>query len=99
MFTLLLTTLIQARIREITILGTNDAHGKLMSDIKTLPNGESFKYGGLSLLSSYINILRKQKEAFLWLDAGDQYTGTLESQFFNGSSISEAFNYLGEILT
>jgi len=29
-----------------------------MSETKTLSNGETFKYGGLSLLSSYINILR-----------------------------------------
>jgi len=58
MLGLLLVSFVSAVIKEITILGTNDAHGKLMSEQRNLPNGETFKLGGLSLLSSYIKVLR-----------------------------------------
>lgn len=39
-----------SKIKEITIVGTNDLHGKLMGNNKT--------QGGLSLFSSYLNIIR-----------------------------------------
>jgi 2',3'-cyclic-nucleotide 2'-phosphodiesterase (5'-nucleotidase family) len=40
--------------------------------------------GGLSLLSSYVKIMRNTTENLIWLDSGDQFTGTLESYIFNG---------------
>jgi 5'-nucleotidase len=89
---LLLATLTYT-LTPITILATNDIHGKLFSDTKKFPN-HSLKIGGLSLFASYLKVLRKTEENLLWLDAGDQYTGTLESQFFKGKPMSEAFNYL-----
>jgi 2',3'-cyclic-nucleotide 2'-phosphodiesterase (5'-nucleotidase family) len=51
--------------------------------------------GGLSLLSSYFKIVRKNYPNLLWLDAGDQYTGTLESSLFKGETITRAFNIMG----
>ena len=55
--------------------------------------------GGLSLLSSYVKIIRNTTENLIWLDSGDQFTGTLESYIFNGQTITKAFNYMGLNLT
>ena len=49
----------------------------------------------MSLFSTYLKTLRKTETNLLWLDAGDLYTGTLESQHFDGETISRALNHLG----
>lgn len=64
----------------IAIMGTNDMHGAL------LPNA--------LYLSSYKEVLKSQwKDNFIWLDAGDEFQGSLESNFFYGASVVEFFNY------
>jgi 5'-nucleotidase len=95
MIILAVLQIIYCSIDKITILGTNDLHGKLVSERKITSNNETYNIGGLNIFSSYLTILRSKEPNLIWLDGGDQYTGTLESQFFNGSSISDALNYLG----
>lgn len=64
----------------IAIMGTNDMHGAL------LPNGP--------YLSSYKEVLKSQwRDDFIWLDAGDEFQGSLESNFFYGASVVDFFNY------
>ena len=75
-------------------MGTNDIHGRLLPVTSEKPD-RTIYIGGLSLFSSYLKTLRKTEPNLLWLDAGDLYTGTLESQYFEGETISTALNYLG----
>ena len=73
-FYLLLIHLFSCEKISITILGTNDIHGRVFANKK-----KEIKIGGLSLFSSFLNILRQTEKNLLWLDGGDQFTGTLES--------------------
>jgi len=74
----------------ITVIGTNDVHGALLSK-----DGS----GGLSTLSGYVNAVRearaKDEGAVLLIDAGDMWQGTLESNLSEGASLVEAYNSLG----
>jgi 2',3'-cyclic-nucleotide 2'-phosphodiesterase (5'-nucleotidase family) len=95
---LFLLTLLSCEPINLTILGTNDIHGKLTPIDVYKPNGTLVNIGGLSLLSSYFKIVKKEYPNLLWLDAGDQYTGTLESSLFNGQTITSAFNIIGKFI-
>ena len=65
-----------SKIKKVTILGTNDMHGRIFPDKN---DKLDLKIGGLSLFSSYLKVLRKTEDRLLWLDGGDLFTGTLES--------------------
>ena len=56
---------------KLTILGTNDVHGRLIPTEVVKEDGSILNIGGLSLLKTYVNILRKNYKNMLWLDAGD----------------------------
>jgi len=74
----------------ITVIGTNDVHGALLSE-----DGA----GGLITLSGYVNAVRAARMeddgAVLLIDAGDMWQGTLESNLSEGASLVEAYNSLG----
>jgi len=74
----------------ITVIGTNDVHGALLSK-----DGA----GGLNALSGYVNAVREARSddggAVLLIDAGDMWQGTLESNLSEGASLVEAYNALG----
>ena len=74
----------------ITVIGTNDVHGALLSK-----DGA----GGLSTFSGYVNAVREARAedegAVLLIDAGDMWQGTLESNLSEGASLVEAYNSLG----
>ena len=76
----LFITIARLELVPITILGTNDVHGRITPMTAKKENNITINIGGLGLLSSYIKILHEDKKKnLLWLDAGDQFTGTLES--------------------
>lgn len=84
-------------IKRLVIAGTNDIHGNInpVKEFYTNSSGErrSHYVGGAEVLSSYINILRKQyPEEVLLLDAGDMYQGTLISNYFQGEPVVKMFN-------
>ncbi|NDD92722.1 hypothetical protein EBZ37_11610, partial [bacterium] len=85
-------------IETIAILGTNDIHGNLAPlELKTRePEGTSplpYTAAGVSALASYIGITRQEFDsAFLWLDAGDEFQGTIESNLAQGAPIVDFFN-------
>jgi 5'-nucleotidase len=83
-------------IYNIAIFGTNDIHGGAFAQSLTHPiTKENFKYGGLEYLSNYIQIIKNDwREKFLWLDAGDQFQGTIESKTSNGSIITDFMNFM-----
>jgi 5'-nucleotidase len=67
----------------LTIIGTNDLHGRVES---------------LPILSGYLRILRELRRgdgAVLLLDGGDMFQGTLESNLGEGAAVVRAYNALG----
>ena len=79
-----------ADVTTLTIVGTNDVHGEL------LPTGEK---GGLVTISAYLSALRLAREedggAVLYIDAGDMWQGTLESNLTEGAFVVDAYNAMG----
>ena len=81
----------------IALIATNDIHGTayptemIRSDTK-----EKYTYGGLIYMASMFDIVRNQYGASntLWLDAGDQFQGGIESSHLvsNGKIMNEFFN-------
>ena len=81
-------------IYRIALLGTNDIHGAAFSfEFQNPLDGSKYYYGGLEYLANYVKVLREEwKDRFLWLDAGDQFQGKIESKISNGTIITEFFN-------
>jgi 5'-nucleotidase len=66
--------------RHISVIGTNDLHGHL----EMLP-----------IFGGYLDILRQKEQAFVLIDGGDMFQGTLASNMQEGLPIVEAYNQLG----
>lgn len=77
--------------KNFTILHSNDIHGDFLAEIK---QGDSKLIGGLSLLSGYINRVRKEEENVLFVIAGDILQGSIIDTEFKGVSTIEIMNYL-----
>jgi len=85
----------------LAILGTNDIHGTLAP--LTLASKEApgtppviYQAGGAATLASYINILKAEfGEHFIWLDAGDEFQGSVESNLQLGAPVVQFFNQNG----
>jgi 5'-nucleotidase len=75
----------------ISIVGTNDLHGRFMTD----EQGR----GGLTVLGGYIANLRAARAAdgggVLLLDAGDTFQGGIESNLSEGLVVIDAYNAMG----
>ncbi len=84
-------------LETLAVLGTNDLHGNLAPiQMKTddAKGPVSFEAGGAATLSAYIDILRSEfGDHLLWLDAGDEFQGTLESNPSGGASVVQFFNF------
>lgn len=78
----------------IAIMGTNDLHGTYFPLESPNPvTNTTYTTAGLDYYGKYIQIMRDQwKDRFLWLDAGDQFTGGLETKISEGELITEFFN-------
>ena len=83
-------------LERIAIFATNDIHGHLIPDVNAIPlSDKTYRTGGATIMSSYIKSLRKEwKDHLVWLDAGDQYQGTMESNLFVGEPIVKFINYM-----
>lgn len=82
----------------LTLFFTNDTHGAyLPSTYKT--NEGSITLGGYESLNNLINTQRDTLQNSLWLDAGDQQTGSVFSSLVYkktmGGAVVEAFNKMG----
>ena len=75
----------------LSIVGTNDLHGRLFTD----DQGR----GGLTVLGGYIDNLRAARAAdggaVLVLDAGDTFQGGIESNLSEGLMVVDAYNAIG----
>jgi len=82
--------------REVTIaiLGTNDIHGQAYEK-EIVSDEDIIKVGGFKLLSGVINKMRSEFPGrFLWLDAGDQFTGTVEKERTDGKLMIDFYNLM-----
>jgi 5'-nucleotidase len=79
------------RTKKFTILHSNDIHGDFISEVK---GKKGRLIGGLSLLSGYINDVRKEEENVLYIISGDMVQGSLIDLEFKGISTIEIMNYL-----
>ena len=85
-------------IETIAILGTNDIHGALAAqDLKTRePEGAAtidYQAGGVATIASYVKVLRDEfGSSFMWLDAGDEFQGSIESNLDQGAPMVQFFN-------
>ncbi len=74
-----------------TILHSNDIHGDFHAEVC----GEKGDLiGGLSLLSGYINQVRKEEENVLYVIAGDMVQGSIIDAEYRGISTVSIMNYL-----
>jgi 5'-nucleotidase / UDP-sugar diphosphatase len=87
-----------AGIEEIVVVGTNDLHGQLRPARMRSKDAHPVEYGvgGVTMLASYIQALRERyPNRVLWLDGGDQFQGTLDSDFSGGETMIGALNLAG----
>lgn len=79
------------KTRRFTILHSNDMHGDFLAEAR---GGEGRLIGGLSLLSGYINDVRKEEENVIFAIAGDMVQGSVIDSEYKGVSTMEIMNYL-----
>ncbi len=79
------------RYKQFTILHSNDMHGDFLAEAQT---GEGNLIGGLSLLSGYINQVRKEEKNTLFVISGDMLQGSMIDAEYKGLSTIEIMNYL-----
>ena len=82
-------------VQTLAILGTNDIHGNIAPMKKRTRDTQPIGYetGGLANIASYVDILRSEFGSnFIWLDAGDEFQGTVESNLNLGAPMVQFFN-------
>ena len=76
-------------IRKLTILHSNDMHGDFLAEAK-----DNKDVGGVSLLSGYINEVRKEEDDVIYAIAGDMFRGSIIDSEYKGFSTIELMNFL-----
>jgi 2',3'-cyclic-nucleotide 2'-phosphodiesterase (5'-nucleotidase family) len=82
---------------KLSFVLTNDIHGQL----EPLVNKAGKSTGGMAYLASIVDSIRKQDEyasdrsALFVLDSGDQFQGTLTSNFNEGRTVFDAMSAIG----
>jgi len=77
--------------KRFTILHSNDMHGDFLAEVR---GAEGRLIGGLSLLSGYINRVRREEENVLYTISGDMVQGSIIDAEYRGISTMEIMNYL-----
>ena len=76
-------------LKKLTILHSNDMHGDFQAE------EESGKLiGGVSMLSGYIQKVRKEEKNVLYTISGDMFRGSVIDSEFKGLSTIEIINML-----
>ncbi len=76
-------------LKKLTILHSNDLHGDFMA--KEVDNE---LLGGVSMLSGYVQKVRKEEENVLYAISGDMFRGSVIDSEFKGISTIEIMNLL-----
>ena len=77
-------------LKELTILHSNDMHGDFLAE-----KIDEKLVGGVSLLSGYVNMVRKQEKNVLYAIAGDMFRGSVIDSEYKGVSTIGIMNLLG----
>lgn len=80
----------QKNIKHLTLLHSNDMHGDFLAE-----EIDNELVGGVSLLSGYVNQVRRDNPNTLYMIAGDMFRGSLIDTEFKGISTIEIMNVLG----
>lgn len=80
----------------IVLFGTTDIHGNYFPKNNSMPNKKGYyQTGGLQYMASFFDVFRKDfGERSMYLDAGDQFQGGLETRISNGSIMTEFYNIM-----
>lgn len=78
-----------ANLRKLTILHSNDLHGDFMAK-----EVDKELLGGISMLSGYINKVRREEENVLYTISGDMFRGSIIDSEYKGMSTIEIMNTL-----
>lgn len=76
--------------RKLTLLHNNDIHG----DFFAKEDNEAL-FGGLSMLSGYVQKVRREEENVIYAIAGDMLQGSIIDQEYQGVSTIDVMNLLG----
>jgi len=85
----------------LVIFGTNDLHGSLSPisfKSKEADGTASVTYerGGAAILAGHLAVLRREYgDRLLWLDGGDEFQGSIESNLEQGAPMVKFFNQAG----
>ena len=78
-----------AVLKKLTILHSNDMHGDFLAE-----EVNEQLIGGVSMLSGYVNKVRKEEKNTLYCIAGDMFRGSVIDSEFRGISTIEIMNML-----
>ncbi|KAL5336982.1 Metallo-dependent phosphatase-like protein [Aspergillus crustosus] len=81
----------------VSFFHVNDVHAHLdefSSSGTTCEDPEEGCYGGYARIKTKVNELRDEYPDNLWLNAGDEFQGTLFYQYYGGEKIAETINDL-----
>ena len=76
-------------LKKLTLLHSNDLHGDFLVE-----NVDDKLVGGVSMLSGYVNKVRREEENVIYAVAGDMFQGSLIDSEFKGVSTIEIMNLL-----
>ena len=76
-------------LKKLTLLHSNDLHGDFLVE-----KVDDKLVGGVSMLSGYVNKVRREEENVIYAIAGDMFQGSLIDSEFKGVSTIEIMNLL-----
>ena len=77
-------------LKKLTILHSNDMHGDFLAE-----QIDEKLVGGVSFLSGYVNMVRRQEKNVLYAIAGDMFRGSVIDSEYKGVSTIGIMNLLG----
>ena len=78
-----------SNMKKLTILHSNDLHGDFLAE-----EVDTQLIGGVSMLSGYVNKVRKEERNAIYCIAGDMFRGSVIDSEFRGISTIEIMNML-----
>ena len=78
-----------ANIKKLTILHSNDLHGDFLAE-----EVDAQLIGGVSMLSGYVDKVRREEKNAIYCIAGDMFRGSVIDSEFRGISTIEIMNML-----
>ena len=78
-----------SNVKKLTLLHSNDLHGDFLAE-----KIDEQLIGGVSMLSGYVNKVRREEENAIYCIAGDMFRGSVIDSEFRGISTIEIMNML-----